>query len=145
MIQLITSEQTWDLRHRVLRPHQTAYQGNPQDKNPSSFHVGFLQNEKIVGIASFHEEPFAELKASKPYRLRGMATDPLAQKQNIGKQVLEFSFQHLQSLNCDLLWCNAREKAFPFYEKMGFLYLGPLFDIEGIGPHKVMYKYLLQG
>ena len=48
----------------------------------------------------------------------------------------------IQNLGCDLLWCKARLVAIDFYESLGFIKIGPIYEIEGIGPHYTMYKYL---
>lgn len=144
-IQMITAEKTWNLRHLVLRPN-ASFEAikNPEDQLPNTFHLGaYIQNE-LVGISSFHEEELARLSATRPYRLRGMATDPNFQRRGIGTQLMEKGVLELQKTNSDLLWCNAREVAFPFYQGLGLLTLEPLFEISGVGPHKVMYKYLSQ-
>jgi len=142
-IQLISAAETWPLRHKILRPHQDLQSSvYPQDEWPTTFHVGARSNGQIVGVATFHEEVFPQLSAQMPYRLRGMATDTASHGQGVGRLVLEKGIQELQARGCDLMWCNAREIAFPFYEKLGLKYLGPMFDIPTLGPHKVMYKYL---
>jgi GNAT superfamily N-acetyltransferase len=146
-IQLITPEQVYPLRHRVLRPHQDfAASKYPDDLLPTTFHVGALLEGNVIGIATFslesHPEVSKAVPARCPYRLRGMATDTHLHQRGVGTAVLHFSFEELRRRHGDLLWCNAREVAFPFYEKMGFLTLGAMFEIPGIGPHKVMYKTL---
>lgn len=81
-------------------------------------------------------------EAKNPYRLRGMATDNAYRGMGLGSQILQHGEMLLKVMNCDLLWFNAREIAFPFYEKNGFKITGDMFDIPGAGPHKVMYKWL---
>ncbi|MEZ0392460.1 MAG: GNAT family N-acetyltransferase [Pseudobdellovibrionaceae bacterium] len=143
-IQLISAEQTWPLRLKVLRPHQTLKDCiYPQDHWPSTFHVGAFRTDHVVGVATFHEEESPHFRVHHPYRLRGMATDFSFHSQGIGRKVLEKAFFELRLRECDFLWCNAREVAFPFYEKLGFQYFGPLFDIHTLGPHKIMYRSLL--
>ena len=142
-IQFISARETLALRHQVLRPHQTVNDCIfPQDAWPTTFHVGAVSNGQVVGIATFHEEVFKELPAEKPYRLRGMATAFEFHGKGIGRRVLEAGIAELLKRDCDLLWCNAREVAFPFYERLGLQYFGNMFDIAGLGPHKVMYKHL---
>ena len=142
-IRQISSSETWPLRKKVLRPG-TDFKNysNPQDDLHLSFHLGAFHQTNLIGIASFHEELFAQLPAQFPFRLRGMATDPDYQRKAVGKTLLEESFRLLSQKNCDLLWCNAREVAFLFYQRLGLQTVEPLFDIPGVGPHKVMYKYL---
>lgn len=146
-IQLISAEQTYSLRHKILRPHEPFEAVKyADDFSAGAFHVGAFFAEKIVGIATFASEHHAAVEklysGKNSYRLRGMATDFDFHGQGIGAAVLHFSFAVLRQKQCDLLWCNAREIAFPFYEKLGFRFVGELFDIGVIGPHKVMYKPL---
>lgn len=150
LIQLISPEQTYHLRHKVLRPHQNFDAVKyADDFSADAFHVGALIDGRIVGIATFAREihaPVEKIHPSKnPYRLRGMATDFDFHGQGIGAAVMHFSFAQLRERQCDLLWCNARKIAFPFYEKLDFKYIGEMFEMPDIGPHKVMYKPLARG
>ena len=36
------------------------------------------------------------------------------------------------------IWCNARIRAIPVYERCGFVVISDVYDIEGIGPHRDM-------
>ena len=45
----------------------------------------------------------------------------------------------------DRLWCNARIKAVPFYERNGFAIHGGPFEIAGIGTHYLMHRALQEG
>jgi len=142
-VQFISAQETWSLRQKILRPHQPIQDCMfPQDEWPTTFHIGARFEGQIIGVATFHEETFAKLKAELPYRLRGMATDTSFHGKGIGRRVLEKGIAELKKRRCDLLWCNAREVAFPFYEKLGMQYMGAMFDIPTLGPHKVMYMYL---
>ena len=144
-IQLISKEQTWDLRSRVLRP------GMPLEKSqfggdltPQAFHVGAIDDtEKVLACASFHEEIFPEFPDKFAFRLRGMAAYEEYRGQGLGKRILLFAERELHKRQVEVLWFNAREAAFEFYTKHGYLLLGEMFDLPGIGPHKVMYKHLL--
>ena len=94
----------------------------------------------VIAIASFHPEKHAGLKGWKQFRLRGMATHPDHVGKGIGKALLTFAMDHLKAQHADLLWCNARVLAVPFYEKLGFIREGPEFDIPGIGGHFLMHR-----
>jgi GNAT superfamily N-acetyltransferase len=142
-IQLISRNETFELRHRVLRPSQPQSAVEyKEDLRPGTFHLGALIDSAIVGVATFTPEAVPSIlpPAMQPFRLRGMAVDPLMKRQGVGRQILLTAEQRLIKLNCDLLWFNAREAAFQFYESLDFEYAGDLFEIEPIGPHKVMYK-----
>jgi len=139
---------TLSLRCKVLKPHLTEQECiNPGDLRSGSFHfAAFSINSSFdaepLGIASFEIENHPQLKANLAYRLRGMATDESARNVGLGRQLVLLGETKIRSQNGDLLWFNAREIAFPFYQSLGFQSWGEIFDISPIGPHKVMYKYL---
>lgn len=134
---------TLSLRQKVLKPFLHLDDCvNPSDLAPTTFHLGLFHERKLITICSFSSEPHVFFSAGNPYRLRGMATDAQYAGQGFGQILLQHGMVLLQKQHCDLLWCNARERAFPFYKKMGFYFHGPSFELDRIGPHKVMYKYL---
>jgi predicted GNAT family N-acyltransferase len=139
--------ETWEalpLRQKVLKPFLTEQECvNPGDELPTTYHWGLFHDGHLVSIATFLQESHPEFSAAFPYRLRGMATDSAFHGQGFGGTLLRHGVEFLCAKHCDLLWFNARINAFPFYEKLGFLYHGPLFEMKDIGPHKVMYKVLL--
>ena len=132
------------IRQKVLRPHQTIEQVQyKEDFFETSFHLAITPKTKpelLLCVASFSEQFHLAFHDTKQYRLRGMATIEECRGQGMGAHLLEYSFEILKQKNVQLLWCNAREKAFSFYEKLGLQYEGPIFNIDDIGPHKVMYK-----
>jgi GNAT superfamily N-acetyltransferase len=135
----IKARDTWPLRHKVLRPHQALEDCDlPNDRNPDSFHLAVMKDEVIACIGSFYKENNPDLKGWKQYRLRGMATEPELQGQGLGAQLIHFALDHLRAQNADLLWCNARETAMPFYRILGFTTHGDAFEITGIGPHYLL-------
>ncbi|MBO9667280.1 MAG: GNAT family N-acetyltransferase [Bdellovibrio sp.] len=142
-IQQITTEQTLPLRQKVLKPHLSVLECvNAGDDDATTYHLGLVRSGKIVSIATFIKENHPDFPAKYSYRLRGMATDSSEQGHGWGLKLLGYGVEFLEEKGCDFLWFNARIKAFSFYEKLGFQYYGPLFELDRIGPHKVMYKYL---
>ena len=140
-IHIVPSEATWHLRQKILRPHLPAEDCKYNyDSDPSCLHLAYKIQNQTVTVASFYIESHPLLNAGTPYRLRGMATDTNYQGQGYGEKVILKAFEILATKKCDLLWCNARLRALPFYSKLGFQVIGDVFEIEGIGPHKVMYK-----
>jgi hypothetical protein len=143
LLKLLTSGETYHLRQQVLRPNRQLQDCVfPGDELAETFHVGAFVNGKLVGVATYLMESLATFKAENPYRLRGMAVYPEFQTSGVGRSIFSFGIIELQRQQVDFVWCNAREKAFGFYEKMGLSCHGPIFEITGTGPHKVMYKYL---
>lgn len=148
-IEQIMAAQTIDLRTRILRPGQPVEICHyPEDNLSTTFHLGafvtFATGDRIIAAnGTFMKDAHKFFpEAKNPYRLRGMATDHSYRGMGLGSKILQQGEMLLKVMNCDLLWFNAREIAFPFYEKNGFTIIGDMFDIPGAGPHKVMYKWL---
>lgn len=110
------------------------------DRLPGSFHLAALIGEHRISIGSFYPEKHPALGAWKQFRLRGMATHPDLQGQGAGSRLIRFALEHLKEQHVDRLWCNARVKAVPFYEHLGFVKEGAEFDIPGIGGHFLMHR-----
>lgn len=142
-IEFITAEQTIDLRHRVLRPHQPAsachYAG---DEEPESYHVGAIVQGAVQCVASFFLQFTSHCPDQRVFRLRGMATSPAFRGQGLGTQVLEKGCARAKVLGASKVWCNARVSALGFYLPKGFVMVSDEFEIEGIGPHFVLAKEL---
>ena len=143
LVEIIRPEDTYGLRHRVLRPHQTlADCAYPGDFTGTTFHLGVKTPETIVCIGSFYSEKHIDFKEPVQIRLRGMATDPVARGKGFGRSLILEAEKILMQRSAPFLWCYARKNAFDFYTKVGFKFHGPYFEIPGIGPHKVMFKHL---
>lgn len=141
----ISANSTIDLRTRVLRPGQPIELCHyPEDNLASTFHVGVMnQKGQVICNGTFMQQTHEHFPEAKlPYRLRGMATDPLFQKQGLGSLVIHKALAILNEKKSDLLWFNARISAEEFYTKLGFKPIGEIFEIPSVGPHKVMYKWL---
>lgn len=144
-IKFIKAKDTWPVRHKVLRPHLELEDCDyPNDRNKDSFHIGAYEGDELIGIASFYGERNEQITAWKQYRLRGMAIVPEYHRRGVGRRLMKFGLDHLQTQRADVLWCNARMSAAPFYQRMGFDALGEVFELEGIGPHQLLY-YLFRG
>lgn len=138
-IKQITAEETYNLRHQVLRPNQSIKECQyPNDFSNSSFHIGAIKDSNLVSIASFYKELVPGTNHSEAFRLRGMATLENQRGQGIASQLLKFGLQHIRQQGPYLVWCNARTTASGFYEKLGFSRSSEVFEIEGIGPHYLM-------
>lgn len=142
-IELVDTKRTLELRHRILKPHLPFENTlNPGDDASTTFHFALFKQYQLISIATFIHESHTNLHAGFPYRLRGMATDHDFQNKGFGQQLLNYAHYFLTQKGCDLIWCNARQNAFSFYQRLGYQSIGELFEITHIGPHKVMYKRL---
>jgi ribosomal protein S18 acetylase RimI-like enzyme len=144
MIRFIKVEEALPLRNVVLRegkltPDECRF---PSDNLQGNFHLGYFDNEKLICIASFHPQTYGEYQGVG-YQLRGMATADGYKGKGIGNRLVKFAKNHLQQIGADYVWCNARQVAVKFYERLGFEIVSPQFDVPGIGPHYVMYAHLV--
>lgn len=139
MIKFITTDDTLALRSSGLRqgaePQLARFEG---DEEESSFHLGYFMGDMLICVASFHKK-YREGFSGSGFQLRGMVTMPEFQGKGIGNQLLNFAIIYLRGLKINYLWCNARKIACRFYLGIGFEFISEEFEIEGIGPHRVMY------
>lgn len=143
-VNFIEPAETLSLRQRILRPLSRLEECVfPADFDPTTFHLGVFHAGLLVSIGTFVLQSHPELSAGFPYRLRGMASDEKYRGRGFGGILLRQGVNELKSRRADLLWFNARVGALDFYRKQGFVARGPLFDLPGTGPHKVMYKHLI--
>ncbi|MBA2173275.1 GNAT family N-acetyltransferase [Halobacillus locisalis] len=139
-VKRIKAKDTISLRHTILRPNQTreaCYY--PNDSHQASFHLGVYDQDELISIGSFYRETHTEVPRGVQYRLRGMATKPEDQGKGAGTMVIHKALDRLRSLNVDYLWCNARTSAQGYYDQLGFIKAGEVFDIPPIGPHIISY------
>ena len=138
---LISSELTHHIRKNILWPHiKNDHYSLDVDELKDTFHLGVFVENQIVSCATFYPQNTDKAHAKNAYRLRGMATDINYSRNGYGMKIMTEAFNILKNRNCDLIWCNARLIAFPFYQYVGFEAKGDLFDISDIGPHYYMYK-----
>ncbi|MEK3889582.1 GNAT family N-acetyltransferase [Bacillus sp. FSL K6-3431] len=143
-VQPIKVEDTYAIRHKVLRPNQTIvdcqYDG---DEAENTFHLGvFHKKQKLICIGSFFQESHLELQHPVQYRLRGMATLGEFRNQQAGSLLISEAENILRYRGVNIWWCNARITASDYYIKQGLSQLGDVFEIHPIGLHKVMYKII---
>jgi len=140
---IISSELTYDIRKQVLWPHiKNGDYSISIDNNPETFHLGTFLEKKVISIGTFIKENNPKFNCNLQYRLRAMATDKNYRKTGAGKNLFLKAIDVLNDKNIELLWCDARLIATPFYESLHMKSLKDIYDIPNIGPHKTMYIYL---
>jgi len=135
-IRSLEPHETIAIRHSVLRPNQSVEQCRYEgDQESTTFH--------IATVICCDEPRYKQFSSQHQFRLRGMAVVPELQQRGIGKTLLKACLEEAANRGCQTFWCNARVVAAEFYRKCGFSILNDApFDIEGIGPHHVMFKQL---
>lgn len=74
------------------------------------------------------------------WRLRAMATADGFRGSGLGRLVLDAVVQHVAAIGGGLLWCGARIRAVPFYERAGFSTLGDVYEEPDVGSHVLMWR-----
>jgi GNAT superfamily N-acetyltransferase len=122
---------TYALRRRVLlvSPRPLALDG---DDDPGTIHLAVRDGDVTVAVATF-------VPTEEGVQLRGMAVDPGAQGTGVGRVLVEAAVERLRATGVTRLWCNARDTAVPFYERLGWTVTGPGFMHAESGlPHQRM-------
>ncbi len=123
------------LRHSVLRQGAPIAESvYPVDDHPLTKHLAALDEGAVVGTATFFPEPHEGRAA---WRLRGMAVAGARRGQGIGASLLKEVIDDVGSSGDDLIWCNARTVALPFYRRQGFRTVGDEFLAASGIPHYV--------
>nr|WP_262710720.1 GNAT family N-acetyltransferase [Algibacter onchidii] len=104
--------------------------------------MGLYSNNNIIGVVSFFKNTHKTIFGPNQYQLRGMAVLEEFQGRGLGTKLLKFGENILKEKNIDIVWCNAREIAVPFYNKNNYKTTGEPFTIQSIGIHYVMCKPL---
>jgi predicted GNAT family N-acyltransferase len=143
-VSTVDAERVRPLRQRVLRPHQRAEELiYPGDVEPQSRHfVATNEAREVIAIASIYRQQHDRHPEIGEWRLRGMASAPEFRGTGAGSAVLLASIAYAAAISPAGLWCNARLAASDFYSHHGFVRVGEIFDIEGIGPHYLMTRLL---
>ena len=140
---IIHSKLTYDIRSKMLWPHiKNGDYSISVDENKNTFHLGTFIEEKIISIGTFIEEKNSLFPQTLQYRLRAMATDKNYQTKGAGKALFIEGVKMLRKKNIELLWCDARINAIPFYKSLQMKSLDKVYKIKNIGLHKTMYLEL---
>ena len=153
MIEIIEvpAARTFALRAAVLRAGVPLEQVDFGDNNsPKSRHFAALshadldaQGCKLVGagyISPNSEPGDIDAPGVTPggWQLRGMSVSENQRGRGVGRALVERCVAAALQQNAPVLWCNARVRAVPLYQRAGFVSVGEVFQIEGIGPHSRM-------
>ncbi|WP_070966787.1 GNAT family N-acetyltransferase [Vibrio sonorensis] len=111
-IKEVSADQTLSIRQKVLWPDKKVDELRLEGDD-LALHLGAFSEQTLVCVASFYFD-------GKTARLRKFAALSAFQNQGIGSQVLQEGLRRLAQKRVELLWCDAREAALPFYQRLGF-------------------------
>src|SRR5688500_1457788 len=87
LVKEISAAETYDLRHRVLRP-QARIEECHYPADPSAVHFGVFERDRLVAVVTAHPENSPLCGGEGQWRIRGMATEPELQGQGYGSEAL---------------------------------------------------------
>ncbi len=137
----LSATQTFPLRAAVLRAGIPLEQVDFHDNAaPASRHFGAFIGDELVGagyISPNTEPNDIDAKGTTPggWQLRGMSVSENQRGRGIGRAIVLRCIVAAREENAPVLWCNARVRAVPLYQREGFVGVGEVFEIQGIGPH----------
>ena len=142
MIRRVEAQVVRPLRHEILRPGRPLEASSYDvDADPRTVHLAAYDDTgAVVGCVTLFPEAYDDEELA--WRLRGMATSPGVRGTGVGSALLRETVAVVTEAGAPLLWCNARESAEGFYARHGFVGVGELFDLPGIGPHRRMHLRL---
>jgi len=123
-IEQIRSELTWKLRQKVLYPEQTLSEMK-LDEDSEGYHFAAFGDNLIIGVVSL-------FRRGNSFQFRKLAVEPSVQNQGIGSALLNYITEFAKNEDGEILWCNARLTAIPFYIKHQFKHTGKFFSKNGI-------------
>lgn len=143
-IQAISAEETYPLRHRILRPNQTLADCMfLLDKAPDTRHVGYFLNGELVGVGTIFREAEDGSTDRNVWRIRGMAVATNIQGRGVGGKILSALITYAASQDLPgEVWCKGRVTAENFYKRFGFVQVGDIFDVPPIGLHILFRRKL---
>lgn len=138
VIHPVAPSETWPLRQRILRPHQTFEELVVEGEyDPLAGWYAASVDDIVVGCAAVLPRPRQD-GPRDGWRLRAMATAPEIRGRGAGRQLLVRCVEHVVHHGGKSVWCTARVEAAGFYLAHGFEMVGDPFELTGIGPHLLM-------
>lgn len=124
-------EDIYPIRHEVLWPDKP-FDFVKVAEDHSGFHFGVYCDDLLVSVISLFPD-----KHSKSMRFRKFATLENHQGKGYGRELLLFAVKFAQSEGYEKIWCDARNDALGFYEKLGFIKFSDRFLKEKIEYYKI--------
>jgi GNAT superfamily N-acetyltransferase len=149
-VSFISAEETRPVRFRVLWPHKPNANECVIDIDHASGarHIGASDVEgQQVGVCSLFDQRSDRFPSAIPltdsvYRLRVIGTIPEVRGEGAGAAIIDFACAWCRQTGVEWLWCDAREVAFGFYQKMGFDFVSGPYQVPNIGTHRMMARKL---
>jgi GNAT superfamily N-acetyltransferase len=125
----------YDLRYRVLRQPWNQLKGSERDEyEAEAMHFAVFQDLVIIAVGRL------DVLSDSVGKVRYMAVEEVFQGKNIGKVLMEFILMHCEQEHLNTIILHARERAVPFYERLGFRMVEKSHLLFGEIQHYLMEK-----
>lgn len=111
MIQEITQEQAWQIRHKVMWPNKP-FDYIKVEGDDRAIHYGFFENTKLISVISLFIN-------DQEAQFRKFATITEEQNKGYGSILLKHTLKQAKLAGVRRVWCNARANKRAFYNKFG--------------------------
>lgn len=125
-------EHAFAIRHKVFVIGQNCPKDLEYEFEEDSTH--FLLSENNIPLATARHR-----KTEKGFKLERFAVLETARGKGYGMQILKAILHDLKDEQT-LKYMHAQEQVIPFYEKVGFIKVGDLFEEAGIMHYKMVYQ-----
>jgi len=125
-------EYAFSIRHKVFVVGQNCPEDLEYEFEEESTHFLLLENGNPLATARHR-------KTEKGFKLERFAVLETARGKGFGMQILQAILHDLKDEKA-LKYMHAQEQVIPFYEKVGFIKEGDLFEEAGIMHYKMVYK-----
>ena len=128
----------FDLRWRVLRaPWQQPRGSEKDDREDDSEHLVIVgKDSRALAVGRLHFNTPAEAQ------IRFMAVEPTAQGRGLGSSIFQAFERSARASGATSIVLNAREDVQLFYQRHGFVAVGPAPTLFGVVKHVRMRKEL---
>ncbi len=125
-----------ELRYRILRvPLGLEFTPEELEKDKHDIHLGLFENDKILACITLTRCDNNRMK------MRQVAVEEAEQGKGLGRELSAAGEKYALENGFEIMFCNARKTAVPFYESMGYRIIGDEFTEVNI-PHYTMEKKL---
>lgn len=135
-IKLITGEETWLLRHKVMWPNMPFdFIKLPEDADGE--HFGLFYKNELVSVVSLFS------KDNTIFQFRKLATKVEEQGKGYASKLIRHIIAYTKNKNGSVLWCNARKNKSLFYKKFGLVETDKTYIKQHVA-FVIMEKYLIE-
>lgn len=127
-VSVITAEDTWPIRHRVMWPNMPMSYVKLED-DAVGRHFGVVKRGRLLAAVSLF---IRESPVGKEAQFRKLCTEVQEQGRGYATALLQYALAFCQEEGIQRLYCNARLNKAGFYQRFGLVKTDQLFTKGGI-------------